>query len=199
MSNRIIFYIAVSLSFIAFSCNKKINNRVVTTPKDKPVIIEDNGNDGSGITEIDTSLLGMQEIIPIENQKFSVIQIIKEPCYGGGCPVYEFSLLNDGVAFYNCKTGCSPRRGQYYAYIGREKAGEILAYINSYNLMNLNSVYPTNGRPVANIPLTQINISTDDKRTKKIKSYHHTPEALLKLENIVTQLVLDTDWEPTYE
>ncbi|MGK0387960.1 MAG: hypothetical protein ACI94Y_000687 [Maribacter sp.] len=169
------------------------------TSIDETVIIEQNENDGSGITEIDTSLLVIQDIIPIENRKFSIIQIIKEPCYGGGYPVYEFSLLNDGVAFYNCKTECSPRSGQYYAYIGREKAGEILAYINNYNLMNLNSVYPMNGRSVANIPLTQINISTDDKRTKKIKNYHHAPQVLLELEDIVTQIVMDTNWEPTYE
>lgn len=197
MPNKIILGIAILLSFIAFSCNKKINNRVVIpTPTDEPVIKE---NDGSGITEIDTSLIESQEVIPIENQKFSVVQIIKEPCYGGGCPVYEFSLLNDGVAFYNCKTGCSPRRGQYYAYVGREKAGEILAYIKNYGLMNLNSTYPINGRPVANIPLTQINLSVDDKRTKKIKSYHHTPRTLIELENIVNELVLGTNWEPTYE
>lgn len=151
------------------------------------------------VAEIDTSLLEEQKVIPIEKKKYSVVYIIKDPCYGGGCPSYEFSLLNDGVAFYKCKDKCPSVHKNYYAYIGREKAQEIQEYIQMYRLMELNSFYPIGGQPVANIPKTRFTLAIDDIRTKEITSFHHTPNTLIELENMVTQLINDTQWEPTYE
>lgn len=194
MSFKNVIWTAVILVFVASACNKKVNDRVVVAPP-MPVVEESDFE----MSNIDTALIEEEKIIPIEQQKFSVVHVIKEACYGGGCPVYEFSLLNDGIAFYTCKVGCTPKRGQYYAYLGKDKAAEILEYIHSYNLMQLNSIYPTNGIPVENIPLTKITLSIDENRTKEIKNYHHSPRTITKLEDMIGELISDTNWEPTYE
>lgn len=198
MSFKNVIWIPVVLLFVASSCNRKIK---VVTPIPMPVPLELELDESEfEMTDIDTALIGSgQEIIPIEKKKFSVIEIVKEACYGGGCPVFEFSLLNDGIAFYSCKTGCQPKRGAYYAYLGKDKAAEILDYIQRYNMMQFNSIYPTNGRPVENIPLTKITLSIDENRKKEIRNYHHSPEILIQLEHMIGELIDNTNWEPTYE
>ncbi len=177
------------------SCNRNASSRVEAPTTPAVELVEPDFK----ITDIDTSLVTENEVIPIEKQKFSVVHMIKHPCYGGGCATFEFSLLNDGIAFLTCKEGCKQGRGNFYAYIGREKSKEFLDYIHNTNLLQLNSFYPTNGRPVAHIPETVITLSIDEHRSKRIRSFHHAPDALSRLEKNIEYLIANTNWERSYE
>jgi len=191
---RFLVYISLcSILFLATSCSKKVKDKVVKAP---PKQVESAKEEVEIDMTVDTTSI---TTIPVKEVKFIVLEMQTERCYGGGCPEYKFSLHSDGIAFYTCTSSCKAIRGNFHAFIGREKAEEVLAHINEHDMLNMNSVYPENGKPVEHIPAIQFNLAISDRRKKTIRSYHHTPASLLTLQRIVEELVAEVDWERSLE
>ncbi len=151
-------------------------------------------------TEIDTELLENDEkVIPIQLNEYNVLKITKHRCYTR-CKEYEFTLNNEGLVFYHCKSECYPIiSGHYHGFVGRGKVVEIKSFIRDKKLKSLNAQYPIGIPPVEGIPLTEIELGSNTGEVKLINNYHHAPKDLLVLEEMVEEMISEIEWEKSLE
>ncbi len=195
MSFRTIVVLLFSIIVLA-SCTRRIPLSTLENIEDKPIKIQEEVSKPDTL-EVEIQTTEIKEIEPPKPKRFIVTYIEKARGVGKS-KIYNFSLHNDGLAFYKGKEGISPL-GQYYGNVPKEKVQEILVFIEINRMQSYASFYPTNGNPVKGIPLTLISVATNPSNELKIKNYHHAPKPLIELEKMVEELIRTTKWTPTYE
>ncbi len=129
----------------------------------------------------------------MESEDFAetiVLAMTKTPCFGE-CPVYDFEVLNNGMATYQGKKNVT-RIGRYKAKIPRSKVNNILKEASSMGCFSLKSIY--DNKAVSDLPSTITYLNLEGKQ-KKILCRFECDERILKINEMIEELIQNTKWE----
>ena len=122
-----------------------------------------------------------------------VISMKKTSCYGT-CPVYELSVFSDHTAVLEGE--------RHLDFIGKFKAKvpdalyrELVDTFENSSFFDFDNEYTA---AYSDLPTTYLFYS-NLRRSKKIRDYYGSPEALKQLESRVAELIEELDWEEISE
>jgi hypothetical protein len=125
-------------------------------------------------------------------EKVPKIYLKKTPCFGK-CPVFEVKIQEDGSALW-VGTKNVERIGTFSAQISKETLEEIIKEAENVGYFNFSEAYPTNGRKIADFPLTITSINSANG-ARRIENNFDAPVALQAFEQYLFEKFDKLDWK----
>ncbi len=138
---------------------------------------------------VDTALV---EIVPDEDAPPYLVAVIKKTgCYGA-CPSFEARLFSNGHLTYRGLAEVD-RIGPYEGWADENFLSQIKAAAYRLQFFELEDAYPTNARPIEELPLTITYLNLDN-REKTVVNNYNSPSTLRALEQLLEELFLAVEW-----
>ncbi len=128
---------------------------------------------------LSTSSANKNEHQPAPNKRVKVASLRRTPCFGS-CPVFAVEVWSDGQVIWQGEKNVA-RLGTYTAHVRADWIAELMQEAEQSGFFQLAIHYPTNGRPVPDLPKTMLTL-------RRGNAEHHVtdsadaPLALLRFE-----------------
>ncbi len=128
---------------------------------------------------------------PTNLEKTVVASLKKTPCFGT-CPVFEFELLGSGEAIFIGKKQVG-RIGKYRATVPKNWLSDLVKNAEAAGFFNFSTNYPTNGRKIADFPVT-ITFLRTAKTERRIENNFDAPLGLQNFEAFFLEKIEMLEW-----
>ncbi|MEO1411026.1 MAG: DUF6438 domain-containing protein [Bacteroidota bacterium] len=167
------------------------------SPKTQEQLVESPANTASAPSTApsNTELLPIQapsDPPPDEDLPPYLVAVLQKTDCHGNCPAYEARLFSDGHLIYRGRTGVE-RLGAYEAWAQTDLLTRIKTAAYRHQFFDLADAYPTQARPIEELPLTIIYLNLDD-REKTVISNYNSPSRFRDLEQFLEDLFFAIDW-----
>ena len=127
---------------------------------------------------------------PAEKDDSLFASINRSYCFGT-CPVYTFTINNDGKASY-VGTRNVKNIGEYSSKVTPAQMNALIEVAKSINYMSFEDEY--DNKSITDLPSTTTSIVIDGKRKEVMRRYQY-PKEIKTLEEAFDQLIESLDWK----